>query len=449
LGESSAKLRVKPSASIDSVGIWTSLATGSVRDLDYKLVKENNQWRISEAPNVTVLVKPVFDVLFRSYSLYFFDGENRYLVPDLRWFPSRVSTGTRLVNALIAGPNKWIADAVSNSFPEGTKLAIDAVTVDKGTALVDLNATANKADKLQRARMLSQLSATLNQLPSIYSVKVQIDHTPQDIPMINAELPYASSVSMLVLDSSGIRNIASNTINEKATAAANRVNATDFGFSPSMSNLALLSKTGISLLKLNNLSSKLSVIDTRPNLLAPSVDNREQIWTLGKEADSELVAYDENGKRLFGTSSWLASGKHLAFGISREGSRLAVLIKGKKANFAYVATISRDENGKPIGLLNPRRVAIELPSLISLSWSGANTLVGLFATEQNMTTPVTIYVGGGHEAMTPILGGKKVISQVDASNTYVLDDMNLLFEYHSMNWNVVDSTVKAAHYTGY
>lgn len=443
-----ATLSVKPIASIDSVGIWTSQPTNTSRHLEYKLVKENNQWRISEAPNLTILVKPVFDVLFRSYSLFFFDGQNRYLVPDLRWFPSRVSTGTRLVNALIAGPNQWLAPAVNNSFPAGTKLAIDAVTVDGGVAVVDLNTAANKADKLQRSRMLSQLSATLNQLPSVYSVKIHIDHTPQDISLTNAQLPYSANQSLMLLKADGISNSTTSTVNEKATNAAKRFGARDFGFSPDLGYLALTSAKGAGLLRLSALSNELKQIDNRRDLLAPVIDVRTQTWTLGKSADASLNAYDSNGKLLLATSGWLSGGEHLAYGISREGSRLAVLLKTKDSTVAYVAAISRDALGNPTGLSNPRRIGVGLGTLQSLSWATDNSLVGYSVGATKELIPVTIFVGGGHNELSNLIDVRQVIAQSDSTSIYAIDRLGFLYEYRSMNWMLVDSDVITAHFGG-
>lgn len=444
----SAKLVVKPIASVDNVGLWTSLTKNATRTLDYTLVKENNHWRISSAPNLTILVKPVFDVLFRSYALYFFDSQNKYLVPDLRWFPSRVSTGTRLVNALIAGPNQWLVGAVNNSFPAGTKLAIDAVTIDNGTAIVDLNTAATKADRVARSRMLSQLSATLNQLPAVYSVKIHIDHSPQEIALTNAQVPYAANVSLMVMSNAGIRNLASAELNENASKAANSLKATDFGFSPDLGYLALLSASGVSLARLNTLNSEVKSIDPRPGLLAPVIDIHSQVWTLGTASDSTLNSYDANGKLLFSSSGWISGGEHLAFGISREGSRLAILIKVKNTTIAYVAAIKRDQQGNPTGINNPRRVGIGLSGLKTISWANDNSLVGLAQGTGRFMNPTTIIVGGGHNELTPMLGARKVMSQNDSTTTYLLDDLGLLFEYRTLNWMVVDSSVIAAHYTG-
>jgi hypothetical protein len=241
IDSNSARLIVKAVAQINDVGIWQSLPGGQTRTLDFKLVKENGQWRISSAPNATVLVKPVFDVLFKSYSLYFYDSQNKYLVPDLRWFSSRVSTGTRLVNALIKGPNQWLESSVKNSFPIGTKLSIDAVTVENGTAVVDLNTAATKADKVARSRMLSQLTATLNQLTNVFAVKILIDHNPQDIAMQNSQLPISTASAPMILDANGIRQLGRSPQDDKQSAIAIKLKAHDFGYSPDGNYLALSS----------------------------------------------------------------------------------------------------------------------------------------------------------------------------------------------------------------
>lgn len=447
--DDTATLVVKAVSQIDSVGLRTSYAIGQTRTLSFSLVKENNQWRISKAPNVTVLVKPVFDVLFKSYSLYFYDGQNKYLVPDLRWFSSRVSTGTRLVNALLKGPNQWLADSVNNSFPAGTKLAIDAVTVDTGTAVVDLNAAATKADKLQRARMLTQLTATLNQLNNVFSVKIQIDHNPQEIALQNSQLPYPSSYTPMVLDAKGIRTVGMPADTDKLSNLAIKVRATDFGISPDSNYAALSSSRGIDLVRLSTLSSELTSIDQRPDQLTPAVDNRAQIWSLPRKANEALQVHDVTGRLIFSATGWLSSGEHLAFGVSREGGRLAILLKTKSgATVAYVSAIKRDDLGNPVGLGIPRRVGADVVGMRSLSWSGANSLATIAVGTTGIDTPTNIYIGGDSIEMTAITDAIAMVAQVDSSSTYVLDKNRLLFEYRGLSWVAVESDVIAAHYVG-
>lgn len=448
LDESNARLVVKAVAQIDNVGLWTSYPGSQIRNLDFKLVKENNQWRISSAPNATVLVKPVFDVLFKSYSLYFYDAQNKYLVPDLRWFSSRVSTGTRLVNALLKGPNRWLAESVNNSFPAGTKLALDAVTVENGSAVVDLNAAATKADKAARSRMLSQLTATLNQLTNVFAVKIQIDHNPQEIVLQNSQLPYPSSYVPMLLDAGGIRQVAQSAQKDKISAIANRIRAKDFGFSPDGSYLALSSANGIDLARVNILSSELTKIDSRADQLAPIIDNRNQIWTLPTKASESIQAHDVTGKLLFSASGFLGQGEHLGFGVSREGARLAILLKTKTGTALYVAAIKRDELGNPVGIYSPRRVDIGLGTLESVSWSGANSLAVIARGSTTGDVPTNIQVGGGSSEMTALTDAVAMIAQNDSTSTFVLDRNGILFEYRGMSWIAVETEVKKAHFTG-
>ncbi|MEY4320611.1 MAG: hypothetical protein RLZZ471_552 [Actinomycetota bacterium] len=447
-GESSARLVVKAIAQIDDVGLWTSLPGGQIRNLDFKLVKENDQWRISSAPNATVLVKPVFDVLFKSYSLYFYDGQNKYLVPDLRWFSSRVSTGTRLVNALLKGPNQWLAGSVNNSFPEGTKLALDAVTVENGIAVVDLNTAATKADKAAQSRILSQLTATLNQLTNVFSVKVQIDHTPQDINMQNSQLPFPSAYIPLVLDSQGIRQVGQPVQKDKASALAMKVKAKDFSLSADGNYLALSSSRGIDLGRLNTLSSELTSIDSRADQLAPVIDNRNQIWTMPRKAAEPIQVHDITGKLLFSSSAIVNLGEHLAFGISREGSRIALLLKTKSGNIAYVAAVKRNDQGIPISISSPRKVALGSENLKSLTWSGPNNLSGILAGAAGLDVPTSITVGGGVNQLTTLTDLRASVGQVDSSATYVLDGNGILFEYRGNSWIAVETEVRAVHFTG-
>ena len=447
-GKSTANVVIQASASIDAQGRWTPFSSAKAISLNFELIQEDGQWRISSAPNLTVLVRPVFDVLFKSYSLYFYDSQNRYLVPDLRWFPSRVSTGTRLVNALLTGPSDWLSSSVSNSFPAGTKLALDAVTVENGTAVVDLNAGATKANANQRSQMLSQLTATLNQLPNVFSVKIQIDHTPQTISLVNAQLPYPTAYEPMILQADGIRSASSAQLYARESAAALRIGANDFSYSSDGSYLALRSDAGVSVLKVNALSSELTKVDSRAKLLAPEVDNRSAIWTLPTDANQPLQAHDENGKLLFSWTGWITKGDHLAFGISREGSRLAVLLKTNKGSVAYVAAIKRNEVGVPIGIGTPVPLGVGLKNLISLTWSGDNSLAAISSAPKSLPLPVSIFVGGSYSLLSALSDAKQLLAQNDSSAIFALSSSGLLYAYRGMSWIVVATGVTAAHFTG-
>ena len=98
---STASVAIDVLARVDADGKYEAVDSGTPRVLEFELVQENSQWRLSVVPDATVLIRPVFDVVFSGYALYFVDREKRYLVPELRWFPTTVATGTRLALSLI------------------------------------------------------------------------------------------------------------------------------------------------------------------------------------------------------------------------------------------------------------------------------------------------------------------------------------------------------------
>jgi hypothetical protein len=58
-----ATVTFKAAARVDELGRYQQLVPSITRTMKFAFVEENGEWRISEAPDTTVLVRPVFDVL--------------------------------------------------------------------------------------------------------------------------------------------------------------------------------------------------------------------------------------------------------------------------------------------------------------------------------------------------------------------------------------------------
>jgi hypothetical protein len=69
-----AVVTVQLQATVDADGHYEVMDAGATRMLQFEMVREAGEWRISKAPDLTILIRPVFDVIFRSYSIYFFDS---------------------------------------------------------------------------------------------------------------------------------------------------------------------------------------------------------------------------------------------------------------------------------------------------------------------------------------------------------------------------------------
>lgn len=448
-GLSSGQISVKAVARVDSVGRYQDLGNGVTRVLDYSFVEENGQWRISQAPDTIVLVRPVFDVLFKSYSLYFYDNQDRYLVPDLRWFATRVSTSTRLVSALLDGPDEWLAASVNTAFAKDTRLAIDSVIVENGTAIVDLAASANDSTVAQRQRMLVQLTATLTQLTNVDSVRILIDHVPQTIANLPYQVSLANNPDPIVLTSEGLRAVSQTaTSMDRASAAAKSWQATDFAINNQQTLLALLGPLGVGVTKLNDPKAELVGVDYRGDLLAPAIDVQGYVFTLGSAAESVLQVSSPAGKPILTFGSWLARADHSAFAISREGSRLAVLMNFENKIRLFVAAIERDSKGVPVSIAQPIEIATTENIVGSIAWIDDTTLATISRSSDGLTYAAYIQVGGEVKRFSPVANARAVVANSSSSTAYILDSKNELRILRSLTWIYFAKDIIAIHFAG-
>ena len=113
---------ISSGASIDEKGQYQTSIPSNAFDLTFGLVKnDDGQWRISSAPNGTVLSPDRFASIFERYELYFYDPSYQYLVPDLRWFRSDSGAPSTVVDALLAGPSSRLGQgSLLSAFPKDT-----------------------------------------------------------------------------------------------------------------------------------------------------------------------------------------------------------------------------------------------------------------------------------------------------------------------------------------
>jgi len=125
----------------------------------FTLVKTGGEWRISAPPSALLLTQAQFTDDYDLRNLYFFDPNDRYLVPDPVYVPLQASASTltsRLVGYLKTPPKDWLAGgATQTAFPAATK--VTAALAD-GLATVNVTGTISKA---QEAEADSQLLWTL------------------------------------------------------------------------------------------------------------------------------------------------------------------------------------------------------------------------------------------------------------------------------------------------
>lgn len=447
-----ASVSVQVQATVDGDGHYKVMDSGASRLLSFTMVRENGEWRISSAPDLTILIRPVFEVIFRSYSIYFFDIDRTNLVPDLRWFPSRASTATRMVNAMLKGPSDWLKPAVNSAIPDGTALSLNSVTVADGVASIDLTSKALTAKALARQQMKAQIRATLTQLPNVYSVSISVERGPQEILDLPDLLPVAPSEEAVILEGGELATLDGDAISPIGGTAdlINRTSATDFALTRSTEWVALKGPGGVYRSHLGIFGSGVTLIDSRPGLLSPSFDNRGFLWTMTKTSGEAVQVVAQGGVRRSLKLGWLDAFPRRQFAISAEGSRISLLVGSGQGLHAYVASIVRDKAGIPVSFGVPVEIAIGEETPASVSWSDENTVAVLGTDPADPTSPMgaTLFtIGGTARNLGALSSAKTLESRINSNQIFALDGQKNLYAYRNISWSKLRSQVQALHFT--
>ena len=332
LDDATARVELQVSATIDANGVYEAQSGEVKRYLDFELVQESGEWRISKAPNLTVLISPNFSVLFKPYQVYFYDSTHLSLVPDIRWFPSRTSTATELMQALLNGPRPWMRDALAWDVPEGTKLSLNSVTITDGVANVDFSDELLAADAQALRHIQAQVKATLLQIPSVERVRITVNRNDLGIEEIQVPMPQVYAPAPVTLDSDGLfQSGKTSAVYLPASSAAMVNGAREFALDSASKKLGLVTELGLYQINLIAIDKSPSLIDLRPGLLAPSWDNRGYIWSVGSATNSSWKVFDSDGNSKRIDTSVLTGSATTVFGVSPDGARIAALHKGAKS----------------------------------------------------------------------------------------------------------------------
>jgi hypothetical protein len=431
-----ALVEVSVAARIDANGRYETLPAGSTRVLEYTFTEQAGQVRIDSAPDVTMVIRPVFDVVFRSYSIFFLDKSKKNLVPELRWFPANPATGTKLVKALLAGPSSWLEPAVISAIPTGTVLSTDAVTVQEEIALVDLSARALVAGLSERSLMKAQLVATLSQLPTITEVSISIERSAQDIPDSQVEPVAATSGTLLAVGENGLEALSgsnpdsfSNGLSFFSSRTVSKLAA-----SKASDKLAALTESGVSETALAAPGSSVEVVDTRFSLAGLEYDSLSYLWlAAGSQVSVNSLPIQ---------APWLAGQSIVDFSLSPEGSRVALVVTRGGSNQVLIAPVVRDAKGVPIQLAAPIAIGSEIDNPVRLSWFDRVT-VAIVDDEPELSSIALVSIGGTTRLIQGVADVRSLVALGDGTNLYALKDSGELVVYRGSFWSSLESSISA------
>lgn len=425
------EVKIELVAAVDETGAYSE-ETGTTT-LAFSVRKTDGQWRISEAPDGVVIDESRFGRVYEDYSLQYFDQTWTRLVPDVRWLPRRATIATALAQSLVGGvPSPWLESAVQSAFPADVRLARDAVPIVDQVAMIALNRAAQNADELTLARMRTQVEATFAAAGvRVSEVRFTVDGSALDAGVVKVDAdPDDSGAVVLRGEEFGTvvgGEVTPIGVSDEVLSVASQLRAADVSTDGSRAALTLDDGHVY-------LASEGSVdpLDSRPGLVAPSLDPSGFIWSVPSGAPRQLSAWDEDGAAYAVADAWPDASEVSAIRVASDGVRIAAVVTIGAERWVVVSAIIRDESGAPTGLGAMEPLARLDGAVSGLVWLGADRLGILL--EQDGPRIVVQIVGGTRTIESAPAGAATVAGAQSAMGMRLLDQTGAMFVRSGSSW---------------
>jgi hypothetical protein len=397
-------------ATVDSTGAYSENSQSFT--LPFSFVREAGQWRISAAPDGIVLADQTFERIFRQYPLFFLDPQNKFFVPDLRWYPIGTAA-TRITTALLAGPPDWLKGAAFSRFPDGTKLsdAGSVITPVEGVAQIDLSKEALSASPKERQYMYLQLAESLRAVSNISSIDLSIEGTPVQIEGLGASAPQVDTPvdgQALVLRKDQFGFYANKRV-ATLPGLSSKVIALDpraATISSDQQAVVVLGTAGVSVVRK---SGPTVLLDPRPGLIAPSLDENGTVWSVPAADPNALTVFDSSGAPRVVSPKLPSGSQVVSLEVSREGSRLLLLLSTPTGPRLIVAAILRDEKFQPTGI-GPAILDVSIGNGVAVdaTWVDQWTVATL-VTADGASRVEQYTIGGQKTSLSSLLPSQQIV----------------------------------------
>lgn len=432
-------LSLTPSAYVDATGEMSATGESAALELTFQLAQQaDGQWRITEAPQGIILDRNRFVTVFGSYSLQFFDPTWTYLVPDERWFP-RQYAATRIAAELVnGGPSPWLVGAVATAFTDAARLATLSVPQQLGVAAVSLQEGARSLDRTTLDRMQTQLEASLTQA-RVDQVDMLVDGQVLTAEALTPR-PTRVDTNPLVRTADDFGFLAGGAVVEIPGLSKSilALEATDIEVDADHTLAAVRDANG-TVLRVD--ADGADRVDLRPGLLPPSIDPAGYVWSVPQSSPGAVIAYGPDAAQVAIASAWPGASQILAQRVSRDGTRLAAVVRDGDRYALWVAGILRDRAQAPTGLGEKKVLAILPGPSTALTWTGSNELA-LTTTVQGDARLFTQEVGGFSSASQRVVANVTTVAGgVQSGGIRVRDTAGELYAPRGSNWQQLASGI--------
>ncbi|MGO2658754.1 GerMN domain-containing protein [Mycetocola reblochoni] len=432
------ELSLVPVGDVDEEGVYREIDSRDPITQEYAFERVDGQWRIADAPAGLIVEDSAFTDVFSAHALSFFDPTWSTLVPELRWFPVRSSTTTRIVSALLAGPSEWLASSVVSAFPADARLSTDTVPTTGEVADVSLAVDAADLDDEAYSRMLLQLQASLEGVTTVGSIAMTVNGVDVDA---TAAVPASTRVDSraAVVSEGALGFLAAGELSpiEGVPSSIGVEKPRSVAISADRSVVAVGTDAGTVAFR----SGERSVVDDRKGLVDPVVDNSGFVWSV-PESHPELMVVAGAAGVVPVRSSWPEGATVRSAELARDSSRLLVLLDYDNGTTSLmVAGVQRDAAGVPSGLSDFVELSTQQGEGIDATWVDSRTVAELIEGPQGETLTQLQEVGGRSSSIVSFPGARSIVGGNGANQLRALTDDGRLAVRRQAGWQFTASKV--------
>jgi len=437
---------------LDARGAWRGRLPRAERELQFPMTVEDGELRIAAAPDALIVPESWFEQRFRQVSLYFFDPTAAILVPEPVFVPSGEQLATTLIKGLLRGPSPEMARVSRSFLPPGLTFGLSVPVSADGVADISLQGDAGQQTAQTIALMLGQLAWTLRQEPAIRAFRVSIGGQQLQLAGGESEFevtrgsgydPTGAEASPLLY---GLRaGLLVSGAPDALEAIDGPLGATPRGVRSIGVNLDATQVAGVS-----TAGSSVEVAAVRgardrertiaisaTDLLGPAWDFADRLWLADRSFQGARISYVEDGGsvaeqvRVPGVT-----GRDIrSFLVSRDGSRLAAVVRRPSGDHLMISRILHDDQGDVLRATRARRISWEGGGRLDIrdiAWRSPTTVAVLHALTDELSQVRTISVDGsppGLDSLSTTLRGRVgalVGSPVADQNLYAVSRRSLI-----------------------
>jgi len=373
------------------------------KTIEFSLVKENDEWRISNPPSGILISSVAFQRSYEISNLWFVDKTESRLVPDPIVLAQKIDPASQLIRALSAGSSSWLKPAVVNMLDFNLSGGLTAVQRQGDTINIDLDVRVLRMSDRQRALLASQILQTLAQISDLAVVQLTAGGQLLAITGIKNPINLTSDKWIGQQSNRSPSLFALSTDKDLFKPLSDQIIPSWISNFPALSDIAVMADGAIIAAYL---PSKAEILFGSRNISPVAISRVSNLSNLNFGSDGTLWFVDRASRNLFwfnGTQLQqakvrLATGQNLNHAaIGPDNVRLAVV--SQSADQAELSILRIQRSKGDLEFVEPKRVIAIQGQVIDLNWYSATQLI-LLVNFPTQLDPVAIIVDIATAAQT-------------------------------------------------